>query len=162
MTDVLHLCLSGGKGIFVSVRIGHSIGEGSEYRIPYLQLDGLILRTVRLCQNVQADHVFVDPFLAVDGLDEDTFLYNEEAILGYRLRAKGYRGVVLDVPVIHDEKRDKAVGWKKQWRTGKLTRASARVYMRKYLGCGPFTLAVYTAMSAIGCVERYLISWVLR
>ena len=103
-----------------------------------------------------------DAFLAVDGLDEDTFLYNEEAILGYRLRSKGYRGVVLDVPVIHDEKRDKAVGWKKQWRTGKLTRESARVYMRKYLGCGPFTLAVYTAMSAIGCVERYLISWALR
>ena len=103
-----------------------------------------------------------DAFVAIDGLDEDTFLYNEEVILGSRLKAKGFRGVVIDVPVIHDEKRDKAVGWKKQWRTYRLTRDSAKVYMKKYLRCGHLALAAYDAASLMGFVERYLISLVLR
>ncbi len=97
-----------------------------------------------------------EAFLAIDGLDEDTFLYYEEAILGRRLKAKGYRGVVVDMPVIHDEKMDKAVGFKKQWRTYRFTQASARTYMRKYLRCSAFAMAVYSAASLAGFVERYI------
>lgn len=103
-----------------------------------------------------------EAFLAVDGLDEDTFLYFEEAILGQRLKAKGYRGVVVDVPVIHDEKTDKAVGFKKQWRTHRFTQASARTYMRKYLQCNSLTIAAYSFVSVIGFFEKYALSLVMR
>ncbi len=103
-----------------------------------------------------------EAFLAVDGLDEDTFLYYEEAILGQRLKAKGYRGVVVDVPVIHDEKTDKAVGFKKQWRTHRFTQASARTYMRKYLQCNSLTIAAYSFVSVIGFFEKYALSLVMR
>ncbi len=102
-----------------------------------------------------------EAYTAIGGLDEDTFLYNEEAILGARLKTKGFRGVVVDAQVIHDEKQDKAAGWKKQWRTGKLIRESARVYMKKYLGCSGLTLAAYSAANVLGLVERYLITLVL-
>ena len=80
---------------------------------------------------------------------------------GIILKAKGFRGVVVDAQVIHDEKQDKAAGWKKQWRTGKLIRESARVYMKKYLGCSGLTLAAYSAANVLGLVERYLITLVL-
>ncbi len=103
-----------------------------------------------------------EAFLAVDGLDEDTFLYYEESILGCRLKAAGYRGLVLDVPVIHDEKSDKAAGWKRQRRTHRWMQKSARVYMKKYLHCGRAAAAAYAVFSGIGFLERYLISLAAR
>ena len=103
-----------------------------------------------------------EAFWAIDGLDEDTFLYYEEAILGQRLKKKGYRGVVVDAPVIHDEKKDKAVGFKKLWRTHRLTQRSARIYMKKYLHCRAVTVALFSVFSLVGFVERYLLSFVLR
>lgn len=103
-----------------------------------------------------------EAFLAVDGLDEDTFLYYEEAILGQRLKAKGYRGVIVDAPVIHDEKKDKAVGFKKQWRTHTRTQRSAKIYMRKYLHCNALTMALFSAFSLFNFFEKYMLSLVLR
>ena len=89
-------------------------------------------------------------------------MYYEEAILGQRLKKKGYRGVVVDAPVIHDEKKDKAVGFKKLWRTHRLTQRSARIYMKKYLHCRAVTVALFSVFSLVGFVERYLLSFVLR
>ena len=103
-----------------------------------------------------------EAFLAIDGLDEDTFLYYEEVILGQRLKAKGYRGVVVDAPVIHNEKTDKAAGFKKQWRTYRFAQASARIYMKKYLQCNSLTIAAYSIVSVIGFIEKYVLSLVVR
>ena len=103
-----------------------------------------------------------EAFLDIDGLDEDTFLYGEEAILGQRLKKKGYRGVIIDALVIHDEKKDKAVGFKKLWRTHRLKQRSARVYLRKYLRCHGMTVAMFSVFSLISFAEKYMLSLVLR
>ena len=99
-----------------------------------------------------------DVSMEIKGLDEDIFLYNEEAVLGFNLRKHGYKEVVVNAPVIHNEKQNKHKGFSKQWNTNKRVQESALIYLEKYINASPLTCGVFIMLNKLGFIERYLFS----
>lgn len=97
-----------------------------------------------------------DTYSKINGFDEDTFLYYEEAMLGYKLKEAGYKMLVLDYPVYHDEDPDKRKTLKRIWRTHKINQNSANVYMRKYLSVGKGKLFIQNVAASIGFIENWI------
>ena len=102
-----------------------------------------------------------DVFRMIEGFDEDIFLYNEESVLGFKLMKAGYKEIVIDALVIHDEKTDKHIGLRKQWVTHKRVQKSALVYLRKYLHAGTAMQGLYRGVNTFGFIERSLL-YILR
>ncbi len=96
----------------------------------------------------------------IDGFDEDTFLYCEEAILGHTIKHAGYSVYVIDEPVYHDEDNGKRNTVAKLWRTHKITQDSAKTYLSKYLKVKGFKMMVYKCSSLIHFGEQLLIHFV--
>mgnify|MGYP005752412281 CR=1 FL=1 len=87
----------------------------------------------------------LDPkkFLDVGGYDEDMFLFGEETVLGYKLRAKGYKSFLLN-NVYYDH--EGSVSIKKSFNStikqDLITHQSKMVYMRDYLRLSPIKLKI--------------------
>lgn len=77
-------------------------------------------------------------FLEAGGYDEGIFLYQEEAVLGMRLKAKEYRTVLL---LNHSYRHEHSVSISKsfsgQVERQKLRNASVLYYLKNYCGIGP-------------------------
>ena len=101
-------------------------------------------------------------FVKIKGFDEDTFLYYEEAILGHKLKGEGYKILVLDYPVFHDEDPGKNKTLKKLWRTHVTNQYSAKIYMKKYLSAGSLWLYIQSISAIIGFAERLLYGFFKR
>lgn len=88
---------------------------------------------------VHGSLVMVDgkKFLACGGYDEQVFLYNEEAILSFRLRAKGYRtALLLTDQYRHQHSQSISKTYKDMWQRQQLRNASALYYYKNYLKIG--------------------------
>lgn len=101
-------------------------------------------------------------FREIGGFDEDVFLYNEEAILGKKLQEKDLKLMVINAPIIHDEKQDKHKGLKKRYITHTRIQKSALIYLKKYLGAGNLECALFVVLNSFGFAERYLLSLIRR
>lgn len=99
----------------------------------------------------------------IDYFDEDTFLFGEESILGYRLREKNYKVcIVNDTEVLHENsvsinKNIKANKRKQQYRLD-----AELVYLKKYLHSNKFLLGFYIINYKIGLFEKRLVYKLLR
>lgn len=95
----------------------------------------------------------------IDYMDEDTFLFGEETILGWRLKNAGFRScIVNDTAVLHEN----SVSIKKNINNAKhkarMRLASEQVYLEKYLQCGDAFRKMYTALFWIGQKEKMVIN----
>ena len=102
-----------------------------EYRKTYLQGKRAVY-----VDAVHGSLVMVDgkKFLACGGYDERVFLYNEEAILGFRLRAKGYgTALLLTDQYLHQHSQSISKTYGDMWQRQQLRNASALYYYKNYL-----------------------------
>lgn len=90
--------------------------------------------------------------------DEETFLYGEERILGYRLRAKGFKTLlVTDARYIHfhGETINKEI--KSDFERYKMVSKSKILYMKKYLKSGNIKINLFKAVHEISKLEKFII-----
>lgn len=77
-------------------------------------------------------------FLDAGGYDEGIFLYQEEAVLASRLKAKGYKTVLLlNQRYRHEHSASISKSYQGQMERQKLRNASVLYYLKQYLGIGP-------------------------
>lgn len=77
-------------------------------------------------------------FLSAGGYDEGIFLYQEEAVLGTRLKRAGYKTVLLlNREYIHEHSVSISKSFRGQMDRQKLRNDSVRYYLREYHGIGP-------------------------
>lgn len=82
-------------------------------------------------------------FLDAGGYDEGIFLYQEEAVLASRLKAKGYKTVLLlNQKYRHEHSVSISKSFKGQMDRQKLRNDSVLYYMKKYLSIGPVKEAI--------------------
>lgn len=82
-------------------------------------------------------------FLEVGGYDEGIFLYQEETVLASRLKAHGYKSVLLlNQKYRHEHSVSISKSFKGQMDRQKLRHASVMYYMKNYLGIGPVKEAI--------------------
>lgn len=73
-------------------------------------------------------------FLECGGYDEGIFLYQEEAVLGWRMKTSGYRTVLLlNCSYRHEHSASISKSWKSQMARQRLREESALYYMNNYL-----------------------------
>lgn len=95
----------------------------------------------------------------IDYLDEETFLFGEETILGWRLKKSGYKACIVNgTEVLHENsvsinKNVKANKIKERFRLD-----AEMVYIRKYLNKGKLAQMWYELNYKIGLVEKRFIS----
>ena len=77
-------------------------------------------------------------FMEAGGYDEGIFLYQEETVLASRMKAKGYKSLlVLDQKYRHEHSVSISKSFKGQMERQKLRNASVLYYMKHYLGICP-------------------------
>ena len=77
-------------------------------------------------------------FLDAGGYDEGVFLYQEETVLASRLKAKGYKTVLLlNQKYLHEHSVSISKSFKGQMDRQRLRNTSVLYYMKKYLSIGP-------------------------
>ncbi len=77
-------------------------------------------------------------FLEAGGYDEEIFLYQEEAVLGYRMKARGYRSILrLDCSYKHEHSASISKTFTSQMRRQRLREESELYYMKHYLHINP-------------------------
>ena len=77
-------------------------------------------------------------FLDAGGYDEGVFLYQEETVLASRLKAKGYKTVLLlNQKYRHEHSVSISKSFKGQMDRQRLRNTSVLYYMKKYLSIGP-------------------------
>ena len=82
-------------------------------------------------------------FLDAGGYDEGIFLYQEETVLASRLKAKGYKTVLLlNQKYRHEHSVSISKSFKGQLDRQKLRNTSVLYYMKKYLFIGPVKTAI--------------------
>lgn len=91
----------------------------------------------------------------VDFFDEDTFLYCEENILGYKLKDRGYKELLVnDLSYIHKHNATIGKVFRKRKNRYLILQDSRRVYLKKYKKCGKLKMMFFNIASAIGHLER--------
>ena len=77
-------------------------------------------------------------FLEAGGYDEEIFLYQEEAVLGHRMKARGYRSILrLDCSYGHEHSASISKTFTSQMRRQRLREESELYYMKHYLHINP-------------------------
>ncbi|MDE7056264.1 MAG: glycosyltransferase [Lactobacillus sp.] len=87
----------------------------------------------------------LDPkkFLDVGGYDEDMFLFGEETVLGYKLKAKKYKSFLLnDVYYDHEGSVSIKKSFSNTIKQDEITHQSKMVYIREYLKMSPIKLKI--------------------
>lgn len=97
-----------------------------------------------------------DVLKEVDYFDDRTFLYNEENILGYKIKELGYREVVLiQEKIIHfagSSVKKNLSQWKKK---AEILKDSRCVYLKYHLKVSKFKLIIYKILFGMGKYERH-------
>lgn len=104
----------------------------------------------------------VDAYCNIGGFDEQTFLYGEEKILGFKLKEKGYKSIVINETIIHDEDSNKKKSFLKLSKIYKYTKKSVLHYLKEYLKANKLERAVYVVFSFFRFWEDVLINLVIK
>lgn len=96
-------------------------------------------------------------FYEVGFFDEDTFLYCEENILGYKMKLRGYKELQLNT-CSYTHAHNATIGkiYKKKAIRYKLLCDSKRIYLKKYKKAGAVRMCIFNIVSSIGLLERKL------
>jgi GT2 family glycosyltransferase len=90
--------------------------------------------------------------------DEDTFLFNEENILAFKLKKNNYKAcIVPDAKIIHFNSISINRNIKSQIRKHKILFDSTEIYLRKYLKVNAYKSFIFTILFWIGKVEQALV-----
>lgn len=102
--------------------------------------------------------VDMNAFREIGFFDEDTFLFCEENIIGYKFKIKGFKEMLVnDLSYIHAHNATIGKIYNNKTKRYKLLQSSRKVYYRKYLKSGKIALALFNVMSAIGLFERKIV-----
>lgn len=104
----------------------------------------------------------VDAYCNIGGFDEQTFLYGEEKILGFKLKEKGYKSIVINETIIHDEDSNKKKSFLKLSKIYKYTKKSVLHYLKEYLKANKLERAVYVVFSFFRFWEDVLINLAIK
>ncbi|WP_055069584.1 glycosyltransferase [Clostridium massiliamazoniense] len=102
--------------------------------------------------------VKADVLKEINYLDEETFLYCEEMILGSKISDKGYKEVVFNnLYYNHDHGVTINKNINKKINKYKILNESLSIYMKKYLKVGRIKLSLFKMCCHIGITERRLV-----
>lgn len=104
----------------------------------------------------------IDAYHDIGGFDERTFLYGEEEILGFRLKEKGYKSIVINEPVIHDEDSNKKKGFLKLCKRYKYATESVLYYLKEYLKANKLEQIIYVVLSFFRFWEDVVINLFIK
>lgn len=96
----------------------------------------------------------------IDYMDEGTFLFGEETILGWRLKHAGFKSCIVNGTVVKHENSvsiNKSI--KKARSKAKMNLKSDLLYLQKYLKCNRIRLFVYSMFFKVGLFEKRIITW---
>ena len=104
-----------------------------------------------------------DVFSEIDGMDENTFLFEEENILAYRLGAKGYKEIVL-TDRFYDHLHSQSIkkSYPSKAKAFKLFYPSLKYFNKEYLKTGAVKNVFFNICYAIGYAERVVYDIVFR
>lgn len=95
-----------------------------------------------------------DKFLGCGGYDENIFLYCEENVLGCKMRAAGYKTLLLtDISYRHEGSTSVKKSLENMTAREKIRQRSERYYYKNYLKAGPFKMAVTAVFQAVVLLE---------
>ena len=95
-----------------------------------------------------------DKFLGCGGYDENIFLYCEENVLGYKMRAAGYKTLLLtDISYRHEGSTSVKKSLEDMTGRERIRQSSERYYYKNYLKAGPFKMAVTAVFQAVVLLE---------
>ncbi|MCB5951538.1 glycosyltransferase family 2 protein [Enterococcus sp. BWT-B8] len=98
-------------------------------------------------------------FSEVGYFDEDSFLYNEENILFYKLKNLGYSQLILcEETIIHIQGTSINKNIRSFFQKRNTIKHSEQVYLEKYLDINKAQMLVYNICFFIGSLEKYLIA----
>lgn len=99
----------------------------------------------------------------VERLDERTFLFNEENILGYKLKKKGYKEcIATNAHVIHNTSTSINKNIKSSARKEKILEESNMVYLKNYITNNNIKILIYKIFYNIGRYEKRVIKLLLN
>lgn len=105
----------------------------------------------------------VDSVMNVGGFDEDTFLYCEEQILGYKLKRAGYKVFVINnLTYVHNHSTSISKTYKSVLSKYKLHQQSKMVYLKKCLNIGKAKQILFLFVTGVGMIERYIGSFFIK
>ncbi|EOU1714851.1 glycosyltransferase family 2 protein [Clostridium perfringens] len=94
----------------------------------------------------------------INYLDENTFLYCEERILGYKLKEKGYKTILLNSDTyIHEHGATIKKEIKSKINQYKILNKSKRYYLKKYLNKNKFELKIFDFLCEISYIEKKIL-----
>ncbi|MDE6209855.1 MAG: glycosyltransferase family 2 protein [Lachnospiraceae bacterium] len=100
----------------------------------------------------------MEAFREIGFFDEDTFLYCEENIIGYKFKIKGYKEMLVNnLSYIHAHNATIGKIYNNRTKRYRLLQNSRKVYYRKYLKSTGVALAIFDVMSAVGLFERKIV-----
>lgn len=100
----------------------------------------------------------MEAFREIGFFDEDTFLYCEENIIGYKFKIKGYKEMLVnDLSYIHAHNATIGKIYNNRTKRYRLLQNSRKVYYRKYLKSTGVALTIFDVMSAVGLFERKIV-----
>lgn len=98
----------------------------------------------------------------IDYLDDRTFLFGEETILGWRLKKAGYKAVIVNgTEILHEQSTSINKSIKANAIKEKMRLDSELLYIEHYLRCGKLRLGLYKLIYKIGLYEKSLISKII-
>lgn len=98
----------------------------------------------------------------IEYLDDRTFLFGEETILGWRLKSAGYKAVIVNgTEVLHEQSTSINKSIKAKKRKEKMRLDSELIYVEHYLKCGMIKIGIYKLMYRIGVCEKNLIKKII-
>jgi GT2 family glycosyltransferase len=118
------------------------------------QSDFIEVEVVSGCFFIIKDNIFQK----INGFDEETFLFNEENIIGFKLKEQNLKVcLVKDSTIIHNtstsiNKNIKSIAIKEN-----ILKESSKTYIRKYLKVGAIKLLLFKLAFNLGKYEKRLI-----
>ena len=105
----------------------------------------------------------VDAAKQIDYMDENTFLYGEETILGWKLKEKGYKAcIVNNTEILHENSISISKSIKCNKKKAKIRMNSELIYIKKYLKCGHIKVALFVLAYKVGYLEKMIIHRLIR
>lgn len=95
----------------------------------------------------------------INYLDERTFLFGEETILGWRLKNAGYKAAIVnETEVLHEQSTSINKSIKAKKRKDKMRLDSELIYLKHYLKCGMTKVGLYRLVYRIGLYEKNILN----
>lgn len=133
--------------------IGRKIGERKKKKELNLKTDKKIIRDVELLPG-SLFVVNIDDFFDVGGLDENTFLYCEERILGRRMERSGKKiGLLMYVDYLHIGSSSISKSYNDIYKRVKLLYQSRMYYQKTYNEIGIVKFIILKAAMSVSLLE---------